>query len=259
MSHLSDDDLILRYYGEADAADEAGIGAHLAVCEPCREAWHELTQTLKLVDTAEVPEPPDGFERVIWARVQQALPQPAPVWTWRHVVSVLSFAAAIALVASLGGVWGGTPDLTGVVRPDETTAETATSARLALHERVLLAALDSHFEQTELLLIELMNAPDQELAELGFERVAADELLASGRLYRVTAEQTGHVRLAQMLDDLEPVLVEVARSPEKVDRQEMTSLRSRIDDNGLLFKVRAVTNDIRERQYDIVTANEGGQ
>jgi hypothetical protein len=50
----------------------------------------------------------------------------------------------------------------------------------------------------------------------------------------------------------------VARSPDKVDRRELNSLRSRIDDNGLLFKVRAVTHDIRERQNEIVIASEGG-
>jgi hypothetical protein len=50
-----------------------------------------------------------------------------------------------------------------------------------------------------------------------------------------------------MLDDLEPVLVEVARSPVRLDQQDRDWLRTRIDDDNLLFKVRAVTSDIRER------------
>ena len=81
--------------------------------------------------------------------------------------------------------------------------------------------------------------------------------MASGRLYRMTAEQIGKQHLAAMLEDLEPVLVEVARSPEKVNRNDLKSLRSQIDDEGLLFKVRAVTNEIRERQQEIITTHEG--
>ena len=256
MSHLSEDDLILLYYGEADAADEAPMHAHLSSCEACRAVWQELGHTLKLVDTAAVPEPPDGFERVVWARVQQALPEPASTWTWRSLVPVLSFAAVALLAVALGFQWPTTPAAPADAAPP--VASVTSRDHEGVRERVLLTALDSHFEQTELLLIELMNAPEEELSGFGFERVAADDLLASGRLYRATAEQTGNVRFAQMLDDLEPVLVEVARSPEQVDRTEISSLRSRINDGDLLFKVRAVTNDIRERQQEIVTANEGG-
>ena len=84
---------------------------------------------------------------------------------------------------------------------------------------MLLTALDGHFEQTELLLTELLNAPEDAERRFGFERTTADDLVASGRLYRITAEQIGKQHLAAMLDELEPVLVDVARSPEKVESQ----------------------------------------
>lgn len=258
MSHPSEDDLILLFYREAAPADEERIREHLESCAQCHGAWQELTRMLELVDAAGVPEPPEGFERVMWARVQQALPEPRTQWSWRHLAPVLAFAAMVLLAVTLGVRWGAAP----VETPDRTRAEAPASGgsteTASLRERVLLTALDDHFEQTEVLLTELMNAPEDEALGNGFERTTADDLVASGRLYRVTAEQTGNLRLAQMLDDLEPVLVEVARSPEKVDRKELNSLRSRIDNAGLLFKVRAVTNDIRERQQEIVTANEGG-
>ena len=54
------------------------------------------------------------------------------------------------------------------------------------------------------------------------------------------------------------MLVEVARSPETVQRKDMKVLRSRIDEDGLLFKVRAVTHEIRERRQEMITvSNEG--
>ena len=93
--------------------------------------------------------------------------------------------------------------------------------------------------------IELRNAPDVDA--LNVERVTADDLIAAGRLYRQTAEYTGHAGLVRMLDDLEPVLVEVARGADRMAERDRQWLRTRIEDDNLLFTVRAVNSDIRER------------
>ena len=77
----------------------------------------------------------------------------------------------------------------------------------------------------------------------------------SGRLYYATAQQNGDVQLAQMLEDLNAVLIEVARSPEKPSANDMASLRARINDSALLFKVRAVSNQIHDREKTL-NANE---
>ena len=39
-------------------------------------------------------------------------------------------------------------------------------------------------------------------------------------------------------------------------RRQFASLRDRVDENGLLFKVRAVTNEIRDRQETLRLASE---
>jgi hypothetical protein len=248
--HPSDDDLILRFYGEGAGADADRISRHLETCAVCRAAWTDLSETLKLVDASSVPEPGAAFERVMWARISQALPPATPTrWTlWR----ILPLAAAAAVVVALVGVglsWRPAPSPGAT--PSASVEPVLDPARM--RERVLLTALDDHFEQTEMLLVELLNAPEGSVDDLEFERVTADDLVAFGRLYRVTAQQNGDLRLAQMLEDLEPVLVEVARRPARVDQTEFKSLRTRIDNESLLFKVRAVSNDIRDRQRTLLT------
>jgi hypothetical protein len=37
-THLTEDDLILHYYGETGHGDEARIDAHLASCAECQDA-----------------------------------------------------------------------------------------------------------------------------------------------------------------------------------------------------------------------------
>jgi hypothetical protein len=71
----------------------------------------------------------------------------------------------------------------------------------------------------------------------------------------MTAEQNGDRHLAKMLEDIERVLVDIARSPNKPAATEMKNLRTRIDSNGLLFKVRAVNNEIRQRQQTLNSAS----
>ena len=259
MSHPTDDDLILHFYGELPPGEGARVDGHLRACASCHDAWSELGETLKLVDAAAIPEPPDGFERVMWAKVQQTLPAPrrGSFWNWRQLVPIASLAAVVLAAVTLSYR---APGKAPAARPEMAPMVKTVADPNRTSERVLLTALDGHFEQTELLLTELLNAPDDDAAGAAgfdYERATADDLVASGRLYRMTAEQIGKQHLAAILEDLEPVLMEVARSPEKSNRNALKSLRSQIDDEGLLFKVRAVTNEIRERQQEMITTHEG--
>jgi hypothetical protein len=238
----------------------------------CQAAWAELSTTLKLIDTTDVPEPGPEFEQTMWARIEQALPaaktsgvifapeftrkRPPTSFLFKRLIPLVGLAAAVTLafVAGRYGVWPFTRPATTTTAPVSTAVSADAGAR---RERVLLTALGDHFDQTQTLLVELLNAPDGGPVDLNFERATANELVSSSRLYRQTAQQSGHVRLAQMLEDLESVLVEVANSPEKVDKKDFDSLRKRIDGNDLLFKVRAITTEIHERQKHLSTVSEG--
>jgi hypothetical protein len=99
----------------------------------------------------------------------------------------------------------------------------------------------------------LLNTPEGSDTDFKFARQTAGDLVASGRLYRATAEQNGNVRLAAMLDDLETVLTDVAQTPDRMNASDLKSLRARITNSNLLFKVQALANDVRERQKTLAT------
>jgi hypothetical protein len=267
MYHLTDEDLILHFYGEGGPSEERRIDDHLAGCSECRQAWAELGETLKLVDAAKVPEPGEGFERVMWARIQGALPESGiavSTWSVSRWMPALGMAAAVVLAVAIGYAWRASHDPHDAAAPAITTTSASTSGPAIVRtsatdmkktrERVLLAALSEHFQQTEVLLTEIMNSPDSGPSEVDFERTSAGDLVASGRLYRVTAQENGDLQLARMLDDLEGVLVEVARGPEHVARKDFQSLRTRIGDQNLLFKVRAVSTQIQQRQKSLISS-----
>lgn len=255
MTHLTDDDLILHFYGEAPTA-AAEVDAHLAACDSCRENWDGLRRTLEMVDSAEVPEAPAGFEQVLWARVREHLPEPraarTPWWSPRLWAPLAGLAAVIAIAFVSGHLWSraGTPASGGAAAP------ASADAAHALRESVLLSALGDHFEQTEQLLVEIKNAPDTKTVDVSFEQATARDLVAAGRLYRATARQNGDAQLAAVLDDLELVLVDIASSPDQLGTQDLTSLRARIEDDNLLFKLRALTTAVREREKTLSTPSK---
>jgi hypothetical protein len=84
--------------------------------------------------------------------------------------------------------------------------------------------------------------------DISSERSRAEELLAANRLYRETAVKTGDTATAALLDELERVLVDVAASPSTLTQSDLDEVRRRIESKGLLFKVRVVSSDVRERQ-----------
>jgi hypothetical protein len=240
--HPTEDDIVLHYYGEHAGDEKRRIEDHVRICASCSEAWHQIRNTMAALDRVEVPEPDAAFDSRIWARVAAELPSHKRRWTLREVVLVGSWAAVVGVLVGAGMMWR------AVQTPSAPPAAAVRDAAPGdIRERVLLTALNDHFSQTEMLLVEVMNAPDT-TRERQFERATADDLVVSGRLYRETARQNGDVQLAAMLDDIEGVLAEIARSPAREDNRDMAALRTRIEDDDLLFKVRAVTTDVRGRR-----------
>jgi len=68
--HISDEDLLLDYYGEATPEQHAEMRAHVETCAECQARDRELRAVLALVDSEPVPDAPQGFEREMWARLE---------------------------------------------------------------------------------------------------------------------------------------------------------------------------------------------
>ena len=64
--HLTDDELVLHYYGEMSDAAEARACEHLEGCAVCRESLARLQRVMAALDQVPVPEPDAWFERRTW-------------------------------------------------------------------------------------------------------------------------------------------------------------------------------------------------
>jgi hypothetical protein len=51
--------------------------------------------------------------------------------------------------------------------------------------------------------------------------------------------------VATLLDELEPVLMQIAHSPSRLSADELRSIQKRVEKKGLVFKLRVVRADVR--------------
>jgi hypothetical protein len=247
--HLTEDDLVLHFYGELDGPTAGRAEQHLSACRDCRDSFVRLQHVMAAVDAMPEPVLPDGFERVVWARLEPALAAPRRRWfSWLALTPAPVALAATVVVLVTAAFFAGR------VTREEPAATAASTAEL--RERVLLADVGEHLDRSQMMLVDLVSADPAEI-DMRTERQRAEELVAANRLYRQTAAATGEARIEELLDELERLLVELAASPDQLSTEEMGQVRERLDANGLLFKVRVLSSTLRERQKKEIRARAG--
>ena len=239
-THLSEDELILHYYGETERADEARVESHLASCAECRFANQQLRQVMTLVDSAAPVAAPPGFERIAWARLEPALDANKSGWKtffWFPQWALAGGVAALVLVAFMAG-------RVSSVNPPSGSAAAVVKID---PDRVLQAEVGDHLDRTTMMLVELANAETDHADVLASEQNRAVDLVAANRLIRQSAAQSGDVLIADVLEDLERVLMEIANAPADASSNDLTDLQSRITDEDLLFRLRVIASEMRQR------------
>lgn len=236
--HPLEDDLVLHYYGEAA---DARVQAHLDGCEECRAEFRNLQRVLNVVDGYAVPERAADYG----ARVARGLVLPARPRGWRvfEWFTPRQWAWAALLVLSMGGAFYAGRLSTG--RPAVVEMAEVESAP---DGRILLSAVGNHLDRTQMVLLELSNVAEDGSIQASQEDVV--DLLNANRLYRTTASQAGEAAVADTLDELERLLTEVAHLAPRLSARQAEDLRLRILDKGILWKLRVVGTEVKERAED---------
>jgi putative zinc finger protein len=251
MTHVTEEQLIAFVLDDVEAADRDRIQAHLAECEPCRAEAAALRATLEAASAQPVPERDDRYGAQVWARLEPKLGKAAPSRT--SAIAWRGWLAAAVVLLAVGGAF-----LAGRLSHN-TQAPTVAHATLdtgAIRERVVLAALGDHLDRTERALTEFVNAGDGDHVDISAEQAWARDLLDANRLYRQSARGAASPALSQLLDELEPVLLDIVHSPSQLSAEEFQALRSRIEDRSLVFKLRVTGADVRARQKTLVPSGE---
>jgi hypothetical protein len=239
MTHPTEEQLILYYYGEAADPDAA---RHLDDCAECRDLYGSLQRVLNVLDGVPVPEPPQDYSAQVWQAIAHRLPArrgfrlPAHPWRWALAGAAI---AALVIAAFLAGrLYPRSP------KPVPALAKSDPQA----NERVLLVAVGDYLDRSQMVLIELANARPSGPLDISTEQERASDLVSESRLYRQTAAHTGDTAVANALDEVDRVLLDIAHEPSELSPAGLERLRKRFDAEGILFKVRVLGSNVRQEE-----------
>lgn len=231
MTHLGEDELIEIYYGEGTTADNE----HLRACRECSTQYSHFKQSLDALGPVTVPRRGAEYGDRVWEKLRpQLVPygKESPHWlgwtNWRAAALLASCAILLTGVFLGGRYW-----------ERVTTKKTNFAATPQATQRVILVVLTDHLDRTERLLVQLEHAGPKDRTDNAQLQSEAQELLASNRLYRVSASNAGDRELAGALDRLEGVLAEIANDP-KLSAADIKRVRKDMNTRGILFEIRVL-------------------
>lgn len=247
MTHPREETLNDFIERDLTPAEHVRVAAHIETCPDCALFVADMQQIVHDASSLGPLTPPPH----VWTAIQSRLdsPEPKAQSPQPKVWMKFAWAAATAALVVMAFLTGRFVNL----REQQSASQEAATSRLAVadqamvRERVLLIAVGDHLERSQMVLVELAHAETRGELDISAERQLADDLVASNRLYRQTAQQMGQASVAGVLDELERVLVEVARGPSTVSMQQLADIQQRIESQGILFKVKVIGSEIRHQ------------
>lgn len=247
-NHYNDEELIAYYYGESADTE---MEQHLFACPECARNYAAIQRDLSEIAAPVTPDRDAEYGQRVWDSIRGSLrayeaPQKRswfslPVFgPWKGIGIAAACVLVIAAAFFAGRQW-----------EQHKTQGPAVAGNVASEQakqRVVLVVLGDHLDRSERLLVELKHA---EPSTEGVVQAEARDLLAANRLYRESIKQAGDPTLANALDHLERVLIEVSNEPAGLSQARLDELQKEMNTDGLLFEVRVlrsrVQGDVEQR------------
>ena len=231
MKHLIEDEMTELYYGEG--AKEAN--AHVEACRECSRKYAEFKRSLEGIGEVVVPHRSADYGQRMWETLRpQLIPYEKKAAGWRGWMRWKAVTVAVSCTVLLAAAFLG-----GRYWERSSTKKANIAAGPQATQRVVLVVLGDHLDRSERLLVQLEHSRSPDRIQDEQLQVEARELLASNRLYRVSAGNSGDAELAEALDRLEGVLAEVANNP-SLTAGDLKRLRTDMNTRGILFEIRVL-------------------
>jgi len=93
-----------------------------------------------------------------------------------------------------------------------------------------------HLEKSELLLRAFRNirTGEGETAEIAYERKQAQQLIVRNMMLKREADAGGDVQIASLLENLEPILLDIANLPDQVSADDIRVINDRVERKNIV-------------------------
>ncbi len=253
MNKISEQDLILYHYGELPESERYAITQLLKSDKSVSDRYQALTNLLGTADEWKPAKPAEDFEQKVWSTInteinnlqksskQLLVNSKTSIWekisNWfspgfYHPAPAFIIVLALVSFAYYSGRYNTHQDL--VNDPTQLVASLSPETR----DKILFQSVSEHLERSSRLLTTVSMTDSEQSTIASTEQKWARQLLISNRLFSKAAQQSGQWRIVSLLDELEPILIEMANSNDQSfsNRQQ---IQERIQDRKLVFKTKA--------------------
>ncbi|MBD3383331.1 hypothetical protein GF407_00250 [candidate division KSB1 bacterium] len=236
------------FYDELEPYRRDLLRAHLRQCEKCSRLYKEMLSALPLLAKRQRPEPGAAFWQSYW---QKLLQRPELNQTQKHLKKprlsqspffrprrrYLSTALAIAAFALLAVVWfTGIPwqkqDIPSLIN----NQLTQTISHINVRKEAAL-----YLERSKLILLGLKNIDiginDSPSIDFAHQRKVSKELATEAVVLKQQLEKSEQQRLAELISELELVMMQIANHDAVYDDPAIEVLKSGVDNRALLMKI----------------------
>ncbi len=265
MKQWTNEDLTLFYYDEMPTQQRQALTDQMANNETLRLEYARLTEWLDSSVAIELPPPSEQLNQRIMAGIYQQVAQDKQNQTtninnkphrfgflsngsWgRFAGTALPLIMVVFGTFYLGRLSVDVEQPTAALLPSSELNQNVKNNVTSPGRRVLLSNLRSHLQSTDRLFTQVSNSGAGMAAQIEGRHQAINDMLALNRIYRRMFEANGEQQLAEVLQQMEQVLISLKHTSASKDNQEWDSLRNRIDSNDLLFRVRVTNRSLLEQ------------
>lgn len=270
----------LHYYAALPDEETAALLLHLSSCAACASQWETMRQALDAADPATVfPREADvdwdGFARATVARARAAAisgiagcrPDAPPAWPARPLLALVPAAArwaalaAAALVAALLFYGWPPPRNAGTARVQPSpvagagagpSAESVRESAELIASRLARRGATRYLTDSRVLLLNLVQAParcrrtDGDF-DITFEKGKSRELLRRKNLHEGNLDRLRDRRLADLVGQLESLLIQVASLEDCASARQLHELREQVERRQILLRIDLMTREVQGR------------
>ncbi len=250
MNHSEVQNALYDFLQNQLSVDETkSIEHHLAACRACSEELNQLRQALALLPSPS-SDPPERkgkeFFEALAMRIEQEIRRLQSPWLNPFAEFAEKIRSLVTLRPAYAYAFGGTmaAAVLAVVffvrQPEQPVEYAGNEKQFTDYELVHLQTqqrMSSYLQKSKTLLVGIanMNQNDHGDADFTAERRLSRNLVHEARYLK---SQPMDERSARLLQDLQKILVELANLEETNDVPNVEMIRTGIDQENLLFKIR---------------------
>jgi hypothetical protein len=245
--HMTTQKLLYDFLcGDLREEDRTAVAGHLEECAACREECEGLREALQLLPAGE-EQPSSSLPQIFWEETlaavnQKITPKHQGQTLWQQVSDWLTMAVVphrrlVLGLVSLGIVTVSAFVTWSILRQAPESLGVTEAVQPEQQDPLQETRMGSYFRRSRMLLVGVANMPSAEgqSVDLSLERETSRNLVNEARALKQQALDERSIRL---ISDLEKIQIELANMDARNDLPTMELVRSGIERENLLFKIR---------------------